>query len=177
MKGENEMKKTLYAFAFLFVCTAGFMFIATTGTEGQGGVSNMTFDKAKETEAVTRAINNVFGWAVTKDFDLFFGTIADDADFISVTPYDRVKIGVEDVRQDTAFWADSKFKAIRHEVTDLKIVFSRSGEVAWFYGMLDDINEWDGQPANWEKVRWTGVLEKREGTWRVVQQHFSWPKE
>ena len=130
----------------------------------------------KDVQAVEQAINNVFGWAVNKDFDLFFNTIADDSNFISVTPYKRVKFGFQDVKNDTAFWASPNFKAIRHELHDLKINFSRSGDVAWFYCILDDINTWKGQPANWEKVRWTGVLEKREGKWRVVQQHFSWPK-
>jgi hypothetical protein len=45
--------------------------------------------------------------------------------------------------------------------------------VAWFYCILDDINEWKGQPANWENTRWTGVLEKRDGRWVMAQQHFS----
>jgi len=49
--------------------------------------------------------------------------------------------------------------------------------VAWWYCMLDDINEWDGQPASWENTRWTGVLEKREGKWVIVQMHFSFAKE
>jgi len=132
-------------------------------------------DIDKDLEEVKTAINNMFGWAVEKDFDLFFGTIADDSNFVAVTPYDRVKIGVEAVRKDTAFWASADFKAIRHELRDLKITFSHSGDVAWFFCMLDDINEWKGQPANWEDVRWTGVLEKREGKWRVVQHHLSWP--
>lgn len=131
--------------------------------------------RADDLKAVETAINNVFGWAVEKNFDLFFGTIADDSDFVSVTPYDRVKIGVEEVKKDTSFWASPDFKALRHEVRDLKVTFSRSGDVAWFFCVLDDINEWKGQPANWENVRWTGVLEKRDGRWRVVQQHFSWP--
>lgn len=39
--------------------------------------------------------------------------------------------------------------------------------------MLDDINEWKGQPANWENTRWTGVLEKRDNNWIIVQMHFS----
>lgn len=177
MKGEDEVKGAFYLSGILSVFTAGIMFFGIACQVGSEGGNDMAFDKSRETEEVTKAINNVFGWAVTKDFDLFFRTIADDSDFISVTPYKRVKLGVEAVKQDTSFWADAKFKAIRHEVNDLKIVFSRSGEVAWFYCVLDDINEWDGRPANWEKVRWTGVLEKRDGSWRVVQQHFSWPKE
>lgn len=130
---------------------------------------------SEELKAVEKAINNVFGWAVNKDFDLFFGTIADDSNFVSVTPYNRVKFGVEDVKEDTSFWSSPNFRAIRHDVNNLKITFSQSGDVAWFYCVLNDINEWKGQPANWENVRWTGVLEKRDGRWRVVQQHFSFP--
>lgn len=121
------------------------------------------------------AINNVIGWAVNKDFELFFNTICNDSTYISVTPYNKVKFGVQAVKNDTSFWASPDFKAIRHEIYDLQIHFSSGGEVAWFYCMLDDINTWKGKPANWEKIRWTGVLEKREGNWRMVQQHFSCP--
>ena len=130
-----------------------------------------------EYQAVEQAINNVIGWAINKDFDLFLGTIADDTDFVSVTPYARVKIGFDEVLADTGFWASPDFKAVSHNVQDLKITFSKSGNVAWYYCVLNDYNTWKGQPANWENVRWTGVLEKREGKWRLVQQHFSWPKE
>ncbi|NMC42410.1 MAG: nuclear transport factor 2 family protein [candidate division Zixibacteria bacterium] len=131
----------------------------------------------EEYAAVEQTINNVIGWAVTKDFDLFFRTISDDSDFVSVTPYAKVKFGIGDVIRDTGFWANPDFKAIRHELRDLKITFSRSGEVAWFYCVLDDINEWKGEPANWIDTRWTGVLEKRHGAWRVVQQHFSFARQ
>jgi ketosteroid isomerase-like protein len=130
-----------------------------------------------ELKAVTQVLNNVFGWAVNKDFDLFFHSISDDSNFISVTPYKRVKFGVEAVKKDSSFWGSPYFKAINHEIRDLRIHFSLSGEVAWFYCVLDDINTWKDEPANWENVRWTGVLEKRKGAWRVVMQHFSWPKE
>ena len=126
---------------------------------------------------VEQTIHNCLGWAVEKDFDLFFRTIADDSNFVSVTPYKRVKFGADDVKNDTGFWASPDFKAIRHELHDLKITFSQSGDVAWFYCRCDDINEWKGQPANWEDIRWTGVLEKRQGRWRIVQQHFSFPLE
>jgi len=126
---------------------------------------------------VQNAINDVFGWAVNKDFDLFFNTISEDSNFISVTPYKKIKFGAKAVRNDTAFWASPDFKAISHELLDLRINFSSDRNVAWFYCMLNDINTWKGEPANWENVRWTGVLEKRNGNWRVVQQHFSWPKE
>jgi len=140
-------------------------------------VAESVSQKNDEMKDVEKAIHNVFGWAVNKDFDLFFQTIADDSNFISVIPYNRVKFGINDVKKDSAFWGSPNFKAIRHEVRDLKIQFSSSGDVAWFYCVVDDINTWKGEPANWENVRWTGVLEKRKGKWRVVQQHFSWAKD
>ncbi len=145
--------------------------VAMTQNDENAAIESVRFKEVEET------INNCLGWAVEKDFDLFFQTISDDANFISVTPYDRVKFGVEEVKSDTGFWANPNFKAISHELYDLKINFSESGEIAWFYCRCDDINKWNGQPANWENIRWTGVLEKRQGKWRIVQQHFSFPKE
>ncbi|MCW8803472.1 MAG: nuclear transport factor 2 family protein [Ignavibacteriaceae bacterium] len=142
-----------------------------------GQNTNNTLEIQSATKLVENAIHNVFGWAVTKDFNLFFQTIANDSNFISVTPYKRVKFGFNEVRKDSAFWGSLYFKAIRHEIRELKIQFSRSGDIAWFYCVLDDINEWKGQPANWENTRWTGVLEKRDGRWVIVQQHFSFASE
>jgi ketosteroid isomerase-like protein len=157
------------------VVLVGILILGVYMSGGKAADTGSTSPGGEEYQAVEQAINNVLGWAVEKDFDLFFATIADDADFISVTPYDRVKFGVEAVKNDTGFWASPDFKAIRHELRDLNIRFSRSGSVAWFYCEVDDINEWKGKPANWEGARWTGVLEKRDGAWRVVQQHFSFP--
>lgn len=131
------------------------------------------FDEKEELRLVKQSIDNVFSWAVNKNFNLFYGSIANDSDFISVTPYDRVKFGFNEVRKDSSFWGNQDFKAIRHDIRDLRIQFSHSKDVAWFFCYLDDINEWKGQPANWENARWTGVLEKRNGRWIVVQQHFS----
>jgi len=143
--------------------------------ENSSCIKRQEINKNKESEIqeVTNTLNTVFSWAIQKDFDLFYNAIANDADFRSVTPYKRVKFGFNEVKKDSAFWGDPKFKAIRHEIRDLHIHLSKSGTVAWFYCLLDDINEWDGRPVNWENVAWTGVLEKRNGKWKVVQQHFS----
>ncbi len=136
-------------------------------------VKHEVFDQEKELQLVEQSIDNVFVWAVDKDFDLFYGSIANDSAFISVTPYERVKFGFNDVRKDSSFWGSPDFKAIRHELRDLRINFSQNHDVAWFFCYLDDINEWKGDPASWKNARWTGVLEKRNGKWIVVQQHFS----
>ena len=124
---------------------------------------------------VQQAIHSSIGWAKEKDIDLLYRIIANDSNYVEVDPSDRIVHGFQDFKKAEAFWMSPDFRAIRYEIRNLKITFSRSGDVAWFFCMLDDINEWQGQPANWVNTRWTGVLEKRDNRWIMVQMHFSFP--
>lgn len=177
MARKNSYSKRIGCMAKRAALPLSAAIVIICGCSSGGGEEGETFDRSKEAAAVEETLNNVFGWAIDKDFDLFFKTIADDSTFISVTPYDRVKFGVRDVKSDTSFWGSPNFKAISHEISDLRLRFSVGGDVAWFYCVVNDFNEWKGMPANWENVRWTGVLERRKGAWVVVQQHFSYPKQ
>lgn len=132
-----------------------------------------SFNIDKEKQRVEKAINNSIGWAKTKDLNLLYSVIANDTNYLEVHPNNKVVKGFKEFTKAEAFWMNPDFKAIRYEIKDLKIHFSKSGDVAWFFGMLDDMNEWKGQPASWENTRWTGVLEKRNRNWMIVQMHFS----
>ena len=134
-------------------------------------------DLEAEKEKVAQTISSVIGWAKDENLDLFYSVIAHDEDYVSVTPGQRVIKRFEDVKQNVPFWMSPDFKYVRHELKDLEIHFARCGEVAWFYCVLDDINTYKGEPACWENTRWTGVVEKRDGRWVVVQQHFSFVSE
>ncbi len=136
-------------------------------------VPESTIDREAEIAAVEQAINGTIAWAQTKDFELLYSIIADDSAYLEVHPEDVVVKGIGQFRRMEEFWASPDFRAIRYEIRDLRISLSRSGDVAWFFCMLDDVNEWRGQPASWMNTRWTGVLEKRDGQWRMVQMHFS----
>ncbi len=122
---------------------------------------------------IERTIRSCISWAQTKDFRLLYNSIANDADFLEVHPDGSTVKGFEEFRKAEKFWGSPDFKAIRYEIRDLKIKLSKSKNVAWFFCLLDDVNEWKGRPANWENTRWTGVLEKRGSRWVIVQQHFS----
>jgi ketosteroid isomerase-like protein len=135
--------------------------------------SNNVFNIDSDKQKVEKAIRSSIGWAKTKDIHLLYSVIANDTNYIEVDPDDRVVKGFQDFKKAEAFWMNPDFKAIRYEIKDLTIHFSKSGDVAWFFCILDDINEWKGQPASWENTRWTGTLEKREGHWIIVQMHFS----
>ena len=127
-----------------------------------------------ERAAVEKAIRASIGWALAKDRPLLEGVLAhDDSLFIFHPDSKSTVVGWDAFVKLFDFWMDPRFKATRFDVRDLRITRSRSGDVAWFSAILDDCGEWDGKPSCWLDTRWTGVLEKREDGWRIVQMHFS----
>jgi ketosteroid isomerase-like protein len=131
----------------------------------------------EEKHLIEKVINSSIGWAKNKDINLLYSVIANDSTFLEVHPGPKVVKGFTEFRKAEKFWMNPDFKAIRYEIKDLSINISKSGDVSWWYCMLDDINEWKEEPASWENTRWTGVLEKRNGNWVIVQQHFSFAHE
>lgn len=131
------------------------------------------FNLEVEKLQIEQTIDNSIGWAKNKDLKLLYSIIANDSNYLEVDPDATLIKGFNNFKMNEKFWMNPDFKAIRHEIRDLKINISRSGDVAWWYGVLDDINEWKGKPACWENTRWTGVLEKRNNQWVIVQMHFS----
>jgi len=130
-----------------------------------------------EIKVIAETVSSCIGWFENKDFDLLFSVVAHDPNYVSVHPTDNVIRGFEQFKKNSEVFKNPEFKYVRHELKDLAINLSKSGDTAWYYCVLDDINTWNGEPANWENARWTGVLEKREGRWVIVQQHFSFPSE
>jgi ketosteroid isomerase-like protein len=130
-------------------------------------------DYNKEKELIITAIHSSIGWAGNKDIKLLYSVIANDTAFLEIHPGNKVVKSFDEFRKAENFWMDPAFKPIRYEIKDLSVSISESGTVAWWFCMLDDINEWKGEPSNWENTRWTGVMEKRNGKWKILQQHFS----
>jgi len=133
-------------------------------------------EKSKEIALIEKAIHGSIGWAKNKDFKLLYSIIANDSNYLEVDPNPGIIRGFDEFKKNEVFWGNSNFKAIRYEIRELKISVSECGTVAWYYCILDDINEWKGNPTEWRDTRWTGVLEKREGRWIIVQMHFSFAK-
>lgn len=118
-------------------------------------------DSDAELAIIEETISSCIGWFETKDFDLLFGLVLHDSTYLSVHPNNTVVKGFRDFEERAEGFRDPEFTYVRHEMRDLTINLSDSGDVAWFYCILDDMNLWHGEPANWENTRWTGVLEKK----------------
>lgn len=155
---------------FCFISALVLIFL-TIGCQTMSQKIDVEAEKAQ----IKKVVESSIGWAANKDKELSYSLYAKDENLFWFSPNDAGTIsGYEAFRNLTEnFFMLDDFKAIRYEVRELQINLSKSGDVAWYHARLDDYNEWKGQPANWEDVRWTGVLEKREGKWLIVQMHFS----
>lgn len=131
----------------------------------------------KETELIEMTIRSSIGWAGKKDIKLLYSVIANDSAFLEVHPEGSIVKGFTEFKKSEKIWMSPDFQAVRYEIRDMNINISKSGDVAWWFCILDDINTWKGAPASWMNTRWTGVVEKRKGKWVIVQQHFSFASE
>ena len=136
---------------------------------------NQEVDVAAEKQAIEKVIHSSIGWAANKDKELVFSCFADDPELFWFSPRDDGTVhGFQAfVELTEGFFMLDEFQHVSYEIKDLHVQLAETGTVAWYHARLDDFNEWKGQPARWENVRWTGVLEKRDGQWVIVQMHFS----
>ena len=144
-----------------------------TGCKNQKKMIN----KEAEIQEISRVIDSAIGWFKTKDFDLSFNTFARDSNFLEVHPDGKVVKGFAQFKKNSEIFKNPEFLYVKHEIWDQKINLSRNGDTAWFFSMLNDISTWKGQEVGWKNTRWTGTLEKRDGRWVIVQQHFSFAAE
>jgi ketosteroid isomerase-like protein len=124
---------------------------------------------------IREVISASISWALTKDTELLYGCLAQDERFFIFHPDSKSTIrGFEAFKQHVErLFLNAAFKATSFEIKELDIHIAESGNVAWFACLLDDHGEWNGQPSSWINVRWTGILERRNDQWKIVQMHFS----
>jgi hypothetical protein len=128
---------------------------------------------------VKQVIEDAIGWALTKNIERLYAIMAQDEKFFIFHPDSRSTIiGFPAFKSmGEGFWMKEEFKATDFDIRDLRVNFSRLGDTAWYSCFLDDHAEWKGQPIGWDNCRWTGTLEKRDGSWVIVQMHFSFAKD
>lgn len=126
--------------------------------------------------AAKKAIEDSIGWAIQKDFDYMFSLWANDENFFHFwLTTDSQIIGITAFKKYAERWKDPDFKGTRFEFKDLRINFSRSGDVAWYSTYIDDCGSFKGKESCIKGVFQTGVLEKRDGKWVHILVHGSFP--
>ena len=133
-------------------------------------------DRQSDLEAITKAIHTSIEWATpNKDFESLYAVMAQDDSFFVFHPDSAsTVVGFPSFKEMTeSLFMNPGFKAIGSDIRDLRVKISHGGDVAWYSCILDDYGEFNGRKYAWKNTRWTGVLEKQDGNWRIVQMHFS----
>lgn len=138
-----------------------------------GGIA-ATENAPSDYEAVKKSIEQSIGWAIEKDFEAMFRLWADNM-FHFWLFSDSLVVGLDNFKKYAERWKDPDFRGTRFEFKDLRIVFSSSGDVAWYSCFLDDCGSYKGKEYCLEDVFQTGVLEKRDGRWVHVLMHGAYP--
>ena len=133
-------------------------------------------DAEEERAEVVKVIETSIKWCFPdKSRERLYGSVVNDSTYFMFQPDSRATIkGFENFKQfsERVFMVD-ECQPKGSTIKDLRVILSRSGDVAWFSCLLDDWGEWKGTPWNWKDTRWTGVLQKTDGRWVMMQQHFS----
>lgn len=102
---------------------------------------------------------------------------APDADIVLFgTEGDEQLIGIDAIKKAMSRQFDEVENTLIN-ISDQKIRINRSGNAAWFSEVLDYNFIYLGEDMSFEGIRFTGVLEKRDDKWKLVQGHLSVPYE
>lgn len=130
---------------------------------------------ATEVDKVEMVLERYVIASEKQDLDLIHNIWAPDSSIIV--------IGTENTERLTG-WSQiqeafgKQFASIEQpylSVHDQVIGINQTGNTAWFSEVLNYSYISEGKPVNLEGVRFTGVLEKRDSTWLIVQSHLSLP--
>jgi ketosteroid isomerase-like protein len=138
------------------------------------GQTSVLSDTSGNYTEVKHTIEQSIGWAIEKDFEAMYKLWADDMFHFWLTSGSMI-IGLDDFKKYSEVWKDPGFRGTRYEFKDLRIVFSQSGDLAWYSCFLDDCGSFNGEESCLKDVFQTGVLEKRDGRWVHVLVHGSYP--
>jgi len=133
-------------------------------------------DPETEKSNVEKIVKELYQSYEQKDIDLMSEVMAHDESMLSFGT------GISDIHKSWKEWKENhiaQFEAIdeaKINSKNLNVYLSRTGNVAWFA----DITDWtlviQKETIQMNDVRITGVLEKRNNVWKIVQIHASVPQ-
>lgn len=113
----------------------------------------------------------------SEDFATVEQIWASDEDIILFgTEGDEQMVGMEEIGKAMSRQFDELENTLIN-ISEQKIKLSKDGKIAWFSEVLDYNFIYEGENMAFEGIRFTGVMEKRDGMWQLVQGHLSVPYE
>lgn len=136
-----------------------------------------TVDITAEKAAVENVLEKYVMANENQDFSLIEQIWASDDDIMLLgTDSDEKYKGWKQIKNAIRHQF-SQFEDTYISVLDQAINVNANGNTAWFSEILNYNFIHQGKAMSFEGIRFTGVLEKREGQWKLVQGHLSIPVE
>jgi ketosteroid isomerase-like protein len=134
-------------------------------------------DVQAETSAIRTVLEKYVIARENEDISIIEEIWAPDEDIMLIgTDSDEFYVGWEAIKKAIQGQFGS-FENTLISVTDQKIQLDKTGNAAWFSEVLNYNFIYNGEAISFEGIRFTGVLEKRDLKWLLVQGHLSIPVE
>jgi len=135
----------------------------------------VTFDPAKEKEKVALVLEKYVIANEEQNLNLIKEVWAANPDIVVIgTNSNETLIGWEAIKNALK----RQFETIEDtyiSVRDQRIEINDTGNTSWFSEIVNYNYIYQGKPVKYEGLRFTGVLEKINGDWFIVQSHMSIP--
>jgi uncharacterized protein (TIGR02246 family) len=133
-------------------------------------------DVGAEKVAVEGVIGQLWESWESEDLELLSRIVAHDPDMVTLgTDAGERWVGWEAFRDSMQKQLEA-FESIEVSPVEQAVKVHRDGAVAWFSDVVDmKVVTASGEAAEMKGTRVTGVLEKRDGSWLIVQIHVSLP--
>ncbi len=133
-------------------------------------------DPKTEQSAVTKTVSEFYRSFEEEDINLMSELMAHDESMLSFGT------SIADLHNSWAEWKENhiaQFEAIDEaniNSKNLHVYVSQTGSVAWFADVTDWTLVVQKETVQMNDIRITGVLEKRDNIWKIVQIHASVPQ-
>jgi hypothetical protein len=156
---------------FATIILVGILISACTADKAE----KQTVDFSKELEKVTLVLEKYVIANEDQNLNLIKEVWASKPDIVVFgTNSDETIIGWEAIKNAL----QNQFKSIEDtyiSVRDQRININETVNTAWFSEIVNYNYIYKGKPVKYEGLRFTGVLEKINGDWLIVQSHMSIP--
>ena len=137
--------------------------------------NNKNIDIKKEKKDIEAVLEQYNIANETHNFKLIENIWARDKGIVCIgTDTDEKLVGWEQIKK--AF--KNQFESLKDtyiSVSDQIININKTVNTAWFSEILNYNFIYKGKPQSYNGIRYTGVLEKRDNKWVLVQTHMSIP--
>ena len=130
----------------------------------------------QEKKAVESVIHQFFDALNEQDLATMSRITAHDDDMVHIgTDTGEFWVGWQHLREDTIQMFEG-LQSYSADIQNLRISLSQSDDVAWFSFILNTEVKTEEETVHTNNSRYTGVMEKRDDHWQLVQTHLSMPE-